>query len=82
MTDRAVRDSDVLAGPYMPAHAQAVHGATFGYRHVHYEVDRPVSCAGVLVVPGDVVVGDGGGCVVVSAALAEEVAPDALAAGR
>ena len=37
----------------------------------------PIACAGVTVMPGDVVVGDGEGAVVVPAALAEEVAADA-----
>jgi regulator of RNase E activity RraA len=37
----------------------------------------PIACAGVTVMPGDVVVGDGEGVVVVPAALAVEVAADA-----
>ena len=35
---------------------------------------RPIGCGGVAVIPGDVVVGDGDGVVVVPRALAEEIA--------
>ena len=44
-----------------------------------FSIDEPVTCAGVFVVPGDVVVGDGEGVVVIPAALVEEVVSDALA---
>jgi regulator of RNase E activity RraA len=37
----------------------------------------PIACAGVTVMPGDVIVGDEEGAVVIPAALVEEVAADA-----
>ena len=43
-----------------------------------FSTDEPITCAGVFVVPGDVVVGDGEGVVVIPAALVEEVVRDAL----
>lgn len=39
---------------------------------------RAIGCGGVVVVPGDVVVGDEDGCVVIPRALASEVAGDAM----
>ena len=38
----------------------------------------PIGCAGVLVMPGDILVGDGEGVVVIPAKNAEEVAHDAF----
>jgi 5-oxopent-3-ene-1,2,5-tricarboxylate decarboxylase/2-hydroxyhepta-2,4-diene-1,7-dioate isomerase len=77
VTDGAVRDPEVLAKLGLPCYHQAVHGATFGRRHIPFEVNRPVACAGVLVMPDDIMIGDGGGCAVLPAALAVEVARDA-----
>ena len=36
----------------------------------------PIGCAGVLIMPGDVLVGDGEGVVAIPAQVAEEVAHD------
>jgi regulator of RNase E activity RraA len=40
-------------------------------------MNLPIGCGGVLVMPGDMVVGDAEGVAVIPAALAEEVAHDA-----
>jgi regulator of RNase E activity RraA len=44
-----------------------------------YSVDDSITCAGVFVQPGDVLVGDAEGVVVIPHALAAEVARDAVA---
>jgi len=46
--------------------------------NVHFGADlqRPIACGGVTVFPGDVLVGDGDGVVVVPRALAGEIAAD------
>jgi 5-oxopent-3-ene-1,2,5-tricarboxylate decarboxylase / 2-hydroxyhepta-2,4-diene-1,7-dioate isomerase len=56
---------------------RASHAATYGRVHMPLEHQIPIACAGVTVMPGDVVVGDGEGAVVIPAALVEEVAADA-----
>lgn len=77
ITDGAVRDPGALAELGLPCYHQAVHSSTFGRRHIPFEIDRPIACAGVLVVPNDIMIGDAGGCAVIPAALVAEVAGDA-----
>jgi regulator of RNase E activity RraA len=62
----------------MPTYYQAPHAAVLGLIHYPLESNVPIACGGVLVMPGDVMVGDAEGVVVIPAALAEEVARDAL----
>ncbi|MCP5180451.1 MAG: hypothetical protein H6993_01455 [Pseudomonadales bacterium] len=78
VTDGALRDTPAIADIGRPVYHQASHGATLGRQHMPFSIDEPVTCAGVFVVPGDVVVGDGEGVVVIPMALVEEVVRDAL----
>jgi regulator of RNase E activity RraA len=48
-----------------------------GRRHVPWESQVAVACAGVTIQPGDIVVGDADGVVVLPPALAAEVLADA-----
>jgi regulator of RNase E activity RraA len=77
VTDGAVRDASALRRMSIAVYQRASHGATF--RRLHMPVDQqvPIACAGVAVIPGDVIVGDDDGVVVVPAALADEVAAEA-----
>jgi len=78
VTDGALRDTPAIAGIGKPVYHFASHGSTFGRQHMPFSVDEPITCAGVFVVPGDVVVGDGEGVVVIPAALFDDVLKDAL----
>jgi regulator of RNase E activity RraA len=77
VTDGGLRDSPAGAGLHIPTYFQAPHGSVLGLVHLPLESMVPVTCGGVLVMPGDVMVGDAEGVVVVPAAMAEEVAHDA-----
>jgi 5-oxopent-3-ene-1,2,5-tricarboxylate decarboxylase / 2-hydroxyhepta-2,4-diene-1,7-dioate isomerase len=78
VTDGALRDSPAIAELDIPTYYRAVHAAVLGIVHFPLETNVPIACGGVLVMPGDVIVGDAEGVVVVPAAMAEEVARDAL----
>jgi 5-oxopent-3-ene-1,2,5-tricarboxylate decarboxylase / 2-hydroxyhepta-2,4-diene-1,7-dioate isomerase len=78
VTDGGVRDSPGVAGLPIPTYFRAPNAASLWTCHQPLDVDVPVTCAGVLVIPGDVIVGDAEGAVVIPAQLAEELAHEAL----
>ena len=73
VTDGAIRDAARLAALDIPTYHAAVHPAVLGRRHVPWECGVTVACAGVTVQPGDLVVGDGDGVVVLPPGIAAEV---------
>lgn len=77
VTDGALRDTPGFKPIGLPAYIRAAHATTSFAIHHPIEMNVPIGCAGVLVMPGDVMVGDGEGVVAIPAALAEEVAHDA-----
>lgn len=77
VTDGGLRDSPAVSGLDIPTYYRAPHAAVLGLHHYPLDVGVPVACGGVLVMPGDVLVGDAEGVVVLPAALAEEIAHDA-----
>jgi regulator of RNase E activity RraA/2-keto-4-pentenoate hydratase/2-oxohepta-3-ene-1,7-dioic acid hydratase in catechol pathway len=77
VTDGAIRDSQPLHAMDLPVYYGATHPAVLGRRHVPWEVNGVIACAGVTVRPGDIIAGDGDGVIVIPAHLAMEVAQDA-----
>ncbi|GAA3635539.1 hypothetical protein GCM10022223_62460 [Kineosporia mesophila] len=73
VTDGAVRDSTAVAGLGLPTFAAGSHPSVLGRRHVPWETDVGVTCGGAAVVPGDVLIGDDDGVVVVPAHLLDEI---------
>jgi 5-oxopent-3-ene-1,2,5-tricarboxylate decarboxylase / 2-hydroxyhepta-2,4-diene-1,7-dioate isomerase len=74
VTDGCVRDLPGLSRLNLPIFAGGVHATLFGNRHVGIDVNLPIACGGVLVMPGDILVGDEEGVVVVPAHLEQQVA--------
>jgi regulator of RNase E activity RraA len=74
VTSATARDTDEVAAEKMPLYfKQPGRGIRPGRNEIE-SVNRPVVCGGVLVLPGDVIVADGDGVVVVPRARAEAVA--------
>ncbi len=79
VTDGAVRDHDAVAATGIPVYCNGSHPAVLGRRHVPWDSDITIGCGGATVQPGDIIVGDGDGVLVIPPALAAEVADAALA---
>ncbi|MGB5756851.1 MAG: hypothetical protein WBM50_08055 [Acidimicrobiales bacterium] len=79
ITDGALRDTPAIADIDVPVYHLSSHAATLGRLHTPLDHQIPIVCAGVTVFPGDIIVGDGEGAVVIPALLAEEVANDGYA---
>ncbi|GHG44747.1 hypothetical protein GCM10012320_10040 [Sinomonas cellulolyticus] len=82
ITDGGIRDFGPVSGMDIPAWGANPHPAVLGRRHVPWSVDDTIACGGAAVVPGDVIVGDEDGIVVIPPALAAEVAEDAVVQER
>lgn len=82
VTDGALRDMPSFSHLDMPAYARAAHATTSSVRHHPVDMQVPIGCGGVLVMPGDVLVGDAEGVAVIPAAVAEEVAHGAYEQDR
>ena len=78
VTDGCVRDERAICKLELPFYTGGCHQAVLGRRHVPMDSDLPITCGGVLTLPGDVVVGDADGVVVIPAALAKDVGQAAL----
>jgi regulator of RNase E activity RraA len=77
VTDGAFRDGPAIARMEFPAYATATTATSrLSFLHVA-DLQVPIGCAGVAVYPGDIMVGDAEGVVVVPRKLADEVAHDA-----
>jgi regulator of RNase E activity RraA len=74
VTDGGLRDGHVLATLPFPTYASQVTITTRAASHHVADLQVPIGCAGVAVYPGDVLVGDRDGVLVIPRALAAEVA--------
>jgi regulator of RNase E activity RraA len=78
VTDGGFRDSPDIAKFEMPAYHHRPSAPTNLTLHQALDINVPIGCGDVAVWPGDVVVGDGEGVVVIPAHLADEIATEAV----
>ena len=77
VTDGCLRDSATIAAMDYPVYAAGGSAPLNLVCHHAVDLNVPIGCGGVAVFPGDVIVGDSEGVVVVPRHLADDIARDA-----
>lgn len=78
VTDGGFRDSPDIARYTMPAYHSRPSAPTNLTLHQAIAINEPIGCGDAPVFPGDIVVGDAEGVVVIPAHLADEIASEAV----
>lgn len=79
VTDGGLRDSEGILKTGLPAYQRRPTSPPSPIVHYPIDLNLPIGCGGVAVYPGDVIVGDCDGVVVIPAAIADEIAEEATA---
>ena len=77
VSDGGLRDSPEIAQLPFPTYCAGPSAPTNLIKHHAVDLNVPIGCGGVPVFPGDIVVGDGEGVVVIPANIADDVAQEA-----
>lgn len=77
VTDGGFRDSPEIAKLAIPSYHQRPSAPTNLTVHQAVDINVPIGCGDAPVWPGDVIVGDGEGVVVIPAHIADEIAAEA-----
>ncbi|MGL4976299.1 MAG: ribonuclease activity regulator RraA, partial [Bosea sp. (in: a-proteobacteria)] len=78
VTEGGFRDSPEIAELAIPAYHSRPSAPTNLTLHEAIEINGPIGCGDAPVFPGDVIVGDREGVIVVPAAIADEIAAEAI----
>jgi regulator of RNase E activity RraA len=78
VTDGGFRDSPEIADYEMPAYHSRPSAPTNLTLHEAIEINGPIGCGDAPVFPGDIIVGDREGVIVIPAAIADEIANEAV----
>ena len=78
ITDGGVRDYSAVADLEMPTYFANPHPAVLGRRHIPWDADITIACGGATVQPGDIIVADSDGILVIPPAIADELVDDCI----
>lgn len=78
VTDGGIRDAAGAAVLEMPVFAAKPSAPTNLTKHHAVDIGRPIACGGVAVYPGDIVLGDGDGVMIIPRHLADEIADESV----
>jgi 2-keto-4-pentenoate hydratase/2-oxohepta-3-ene-1,7-dioic acid hydratase in catechol pathway/regulator of RNase E activity RraA len=78
VTDGGVRDLVAVAALDIPTYYANAHPAVLGRRHVPWDTDLTIACGGAAVQPGDIIVGDTDGVLVIPPFLIEAIVEGAI----
>lgn len=78
ITDGGVRDYSAVAGLDMPTYFANPHPAVLGRRHIPWDTDITIACGGATVQPGDIIVADSDGILVIPPAIAGELVDECI----
>ena len=78
VTDGGFRDTPDIAKLPFAAYHSAPSAPTNLIRHHALDINQPIGCGDVPVYPGDIIVGDDEGVVVIPADMAQEIADEAF----
>jgi regulator of RNase E activity RraA len=78
VTDGGFRDSPEIARLDIPAYHHRPSAPTNLTHHQALDINVPIGCGDVAVFPGDVIVGDDEGIMVIPAHLADEIAKETV----
>lgn len=82
VSDGGLRDSPEIAELAMPVYCAGSSAPTNLIKHHAVDLNQPIGCGDVAVYPGDILVGDDEGVVVIPRHLAEDIAHDGFGQER
>lgn len=78
VTDGGLRDAALIAELPIPAYLNSPSAPTNLTLHQAIDINVPIGCGDVAVFPGDAIIGDDDGVMVIPAHLADEIADEAV----